>query len=65
MKFRKHTAATFAALCAATVLGAPVQAQEVIKLGLSVPFGGAGANWGKGSVLMCEEAARNVNQGGG
>ena len=41
------------------------QADEIIKLGLSVPLSGAGANWGIGSEWACKEAAKEVAQGGG
>ncbi|MGC3987311.1 MAG: ABC transporter substrate-binding protein [Pseudorhodoferax sp.] len=40
-------------------------AAQTIKLGLSVPLSGAGANWGKGSEWMCAEAAKEVNAAGG
>lgn len=43
----------------------PVAAQETIKLGLSIPLSGAGANWGKGSEWLCKEAAKEVAQEGG
>lgn len=39
--------------------------QEIIKLGLSVPLSGSGAVWGKGSVFMCEQAAKEVAEAGG
>ncbi|MBM0206460.1 ABC transporter substrate-binding protein [Micromonospora sp. STR1s_5] len=42
-----------------------VQAQETIKLGLSIPLSGAGANWGKGSEFMCKKAAEEVAKSGG
>lgn len=41
------------------------QAQEVIKLGLSVPLSGAAAVWGKGSEFLCKEAAKEINALGG
>jgi branched-chain amino acid transport system substrate-binding protein len=53
---------------AALIAGAcviPVAAQEIIKLGLSIPLSGAGANWGKGSEWLCNEAAKEVAQEGG
>ena len=37
-----------------------VQAQETIKLGLSVPLSGSGAIWGKGSEFMCKKAAQEI-----
>ncbi len=42
-----------------------VQAQETIKLGLSVPLSGSGAIWGKGSEFMCKKAAQEIAQAGG
>ncbi|WP_445503820.1 ABC transporter substrate-binding protein [Microvirga sp. G4-2] len=41
------------------------QAQETIKLGLSVPLSGSGAVWGKGSEFMCKRAAQEIAQAGG
>lgn len=43
----------------------PVTAQEVIKLGLSVPLSGSAANWGIGSEFMCKKAAEEVREQGG
>jgi len=43
----------------------PVAAQEIIKLGLSIPLSGAGANWGKGSVFLCKQAAKEIAAEGG
>lgn len=40
-------------------------ADEIIKLGLSIPLTGGGANWGKGSEWLCNEAAKEVAQEGG
>ena len=47
-----------AAGAASLVLAANVCAAQTIKLGLSIPLSGAGANWGKGSEWMCSQAAR-------
>jgi branched-chain amino acid transport system substrate-binding protein len=53
----------------ATLLGAlalnAASANESIKLGLSVPLSGAGANWGKGAEWLCKEAATEVATAGG
>jgi branched-chain amino acid transport system substrate-binding protein len=38
---------------------------NVIKLGLSVPLSGSGANWGKGSEWLCKQAADEIRQAGG
>lgn len=43
----------------------PAQAQEVIKLGLSVPLSGSGASWGKGSEWLCHQAAAEIAKAGG
>ena len=48
---------------AGSVAGA--NAQEIIKLGLSIPLSGSGATWGKGSEFMCKEAASEINEAGG
>ena len=44
---------------------AGASAQETIKLGLSVPLSGAGANWGKGSEWLCNEATKEIKAAGG
>jgi branched-chain amino acid transport system substrate-binding protein len=41
------------------------QAQETIKLGLSIPLSGAAAIWGKGSEFMCKKAAQEIAKAGG
>lgn len=58
---------TLALGVAVGVLGAAstAGAADIIKLGLSVPLSGSGAIWGKGSVFMCERAAKEVNEAGG
>lgn len=38
---------------------------DTIKLGLSVPLSGAGANWGKGAEWLCQQAAADVAKEGG
>ncbi|AET94057.1 branched chain amino acid ABC transporter periplasmic ligand-binding protein (plasmid) [Burkholderia sp. YI23] len=38
---------------------------NVIKLGLSVPLSGSGANWGKGSEWLCKQAADEIRKAGG
>jgi branched-chain amino acid transport system substrate-binding protein len=56
-----------AALVVAAGTGAagPAVAAETIKLGLSVPLSGAGANWGKGGEWLCQQAAAEVAKWGG
>lgn len=44
---------------------AHADAPNIIKLGLSVPLSGAGANWGKGSEYLCKQAAEEVKKAGG
>ena len=50
-------------LCALALNAA--SANENIKLGLSVPLSGAGANWGKGAEWLCKEAATEIANAGG
>lgn len=40
-------------------------APDVIKVGLSVPLSGSGANWGKGSEWLCKQAADEIQKAGG
>jgi branched-chain amino acid transport system substrate-binding protein len=40
-------------------------ANEIIKLGLSVPLSGAAANWGKGAEWLCNAAAKEIAAKGG
>lgn len=40
-------------------------AEEIIKLGLSIPLSGAAANWGKGSEWLCNAAAKEIAEEGG
>jgi branched-chain amino acid transport system substrate-binding protein len=47
------------------LMGSVASAQEIIKLGLSVPLSGGGAIWGQGSEFMCERAVREINADGG
>ena len=50
---------------ALSLMGSVAGAQEIIKLGLSVPLSGGGAIWGEGSVFMCERAVKEINEAGG
>ena len=50
------------ALCLA---GPPALADELLKLGVSVPLTGSGANWGKGNEFMCKKAAQEIKAAGG
>jgi len=45
--------------------GAFADTPNVIKLGLSVPLSGSGANWGKGSEWLCKQAADEIQKAGG
>lgn len=38
---------------------------QTIKLGMSIPLSGSGANWGKGSEWLCAKAAEEVKAAGG
>lgn len=64
MKFR---GTILAGLCmlGVSLSGAQVAAQEIIKLGVSVPLAGSGANWGKGAEFMCKKAAQEIKDAGG
>jgi len=59
------TSTAFFVACVMSLGTQAASADEVIKLGLSVPLSGAGANWGIGSQWLCEEAAREIKAGGG
>jgi branched-chain amino acid transport system substrate-binding protein len=48
-----------------TFLAAAAYADETIKLGVSLPLSGSGANWGKGNELMCQKAAQEIKEAGG
>lgn len=43
----------------------PVQAEEIIKIGLTVPLSGSGAVWGQGTEFMLKQAAQEVKEAGG
>lgn len=61
-----HRSAAIKAVGVALVLAAAnLCAAETIKLGLSIPLSGSGANWGKGSEWLCNKAAEEVNAQGG
>lgn len=47
------------------LVAANLCAAETIKLGLSIPLSGSGANWGKGSEWLCNKAAEEINAQGG
>ncbi len=50
----------------ATCIGvADARADEIIKLGLSLPLSGPGVVWGKGDEWMCKRAAEEVRAAGG
>lgn len=66
MRATFHLPAVLKIAAAASILtAANLGAAQTIKLGLSVPLSGAGANWGKGSEWMCAQAAKEVNAAGG
>lgn len=50
---------------AAILAAANLAAADTIKLGLSIPLSGAGANWGKGSEWLCARAAEEIKAQGG
>lgn len=61
----KFGSAALTAVAAVLCYAPAAVAQETIKLGLSVPLSGSGAVWGKGSVFMCEQAAKEIAEAGG
>ena len=63
MKTLKKLRITFVA--AALALTGAAQAQEVLKLGMSVSMSGAGAVWGLGMQWLGQEAAKSINDAGG
>ncbi|MFT4193168.1 ABC transporter substrate-binding protein, partial [Ottowia sp.] len=66
MRLTFHLPAVAKTIGVASILAAAhLAAAETIKLGLSIPLSGAGANWGKGSEWMCAKAAEEVNAQGG
>lgn len=67
MRSTFHLRAAAKAFGVAAILTATASlcSAETIKLGLSIPLSGAGANWGKGSEWMCAKAAEEVNAQGG
>lgn len=60
--FSKLLAGAVTLACTAMV---SAHADEIIKLGLSVPLSGAAANWGIGAEWLCKEAAKEVAAEGG
>ena len=68
MKTMKQAPATVIMLAATLAVGSfghRANAQEIIKIGYSVPLSGAAAIWGKGAAWMCEKAAGEIKAGGG
>lgn len=67
--FNKHSISKLATGSAVAVLltgtAGFASADEIIKLGLSIPLSGAAANWGKGSEWLCNAAAKEIADGGG
>lgn len=53
-----------AALCAG-LLTVTAHANETLKIGLSLPLSGPGANWGRGNEWMCHKASQEINDAGG
>ncbi|ASP23514.1 leucine-, isoleucine-, valine-, threonine-, and alanine-binding protein (plasmid) [Antarctobacter heliothermus] len=63
IKTRLKTGTAIVALTG--ILATAAQAEEIIKLGLSVPLSGAAAVWGKGAEFLCETAAEEIRESGG
>lgn len=64
-RFLTCTLVTAVAVTAGTWPAHSAQAAETIKLGLSVPLSGAGANWGRGGEWLCQQAAAEIAREGG
>ena len=54
-----------AALTLCSSISLPGYAAETIKLGMSLPLSGAGANWGIGAKWLCDQAALDIAAEGG
>ncbi len=66
MKTTFHLAVTLKGACAIALLAAAgLSHAETIKLGMSIPLSGSGANWGKGSEWLCAKAAEEIKAAGG
>ncbi|MFT3780094.1 MAG: ABC transporter substrate-binding protein [Ottowia sp.] len=66
MKNTFHLSALAKVVGAASLLAVThLAAADTIKLGMSVPLSGSGANWGKGAEVMCAKAAEEVKSQGG
>ena len=62
----KNLKQVYAALALAALAStAHVQAQEIIKLGISAPMSGAAAVWGLGMEWTAKQAAEKINLEGG
>ncbi len=61
----KIVSSLFATIAVVAFTAGGAQAQETIKLGLSIPLSGAGAVWGKGIEFLCIKAAQEVKADGG
>ena len=55
------------AACLSICLSLPLygHADNVIKLGMSLPLSGSGANWGIGANWLCQQAASDISAKGG
>lgn len=56
------------AVASAVAVGAvntSARADNTIKVGLSMPLSGAGAQWGRGADWMCKKAAQEIREAGG
>lgn len=61
----KTTLALTVSLSVCCSVPLPSNAADIIKLGLSVPLSGVGANWGIGANWLCQQAARDIAEKGG
>jgi len=65
MPFHRPPGLFAAAAVTAAVFCSGAMAQDVIKMGLSIPLSGAGAVWGKGIEFMCAKAVQEIKDSGG
>jgi len=64
-KVHWSTRAVVVAAAGIGLMSTVAQAQEVLKLGVSLPLSGSGANWGKGNEVMCHRASQEIKEAGG
>jgi branched-chain amino acid transport system substrate-binding protein len=63
--FNKTVLLAAASLFAVGLAASQSRADEIVKIGLSLPLSGSGAAWGKGGEWMCNQAAKEIKEAGG